>query len=360
MQPSSQVPADVVPAQRALSDLGCYLLGGHAEDPGVLLDEARQAEALGLGAGFLSERWSTKEASSLSGAALAVTERLQIVIATTNHTLRHPIVSASWATTMHRLSRGRFTPGIGRGIVPLQKAFGMPAITTAQMEDWAGLMRRLWAGETIVDHDGPAGRYPMLRLDSSFDEQIPLALVAFGPNSLKLGGRAFDDVVLHTFFTEETLARSVQTVKRAAEEAGRDPGQVRVWSCFATVGGHIAPDVQLKKTVARLATYLQFYGDLMVDTNRWDPAVLERFRADPVVSSFTEMIDGRATGEQIEHIAGLIPDEWLEPAATGTPEQCVARVEREFATGADRVILHGATPEELTPVVEAYRAAGAA
>jgi probable F420-dependent oxidoreductase len=349
-----------VPSERRLEDLGFYLLGGHAEDPGVLLDEARRGEALGLGAGLLSERWNTKESSSLSGAALAVTERMRVIIATTNHTLRHPIVSASWATTMHRLSRGRFTPGIGRGIVPLQKAFGMPAITTAQMEDWAGLMRRLWAGETVVDHDGPAGRYPMLRLDSSFDERIPLALVAFGPNSLKLGGRAFDDVVLHTFFTEETLERSVRTVKRAAEEAGRDPDAVRVWSCFATVGGHVPAEQQLKKTVARLATYLQFYGDLMVDTNRWDPAVLERFRADPVVGSFEEMIDGRASSEQIEHIAELIPDEWLEPAATGTPEQCVARVEREFALGADRVILHGATPDELGPIVGAYRTAGAA
>ncbi len=29
--------------------------------------------------------------------------------------------------------------------------------------------------------------------------------------------------------------------------------------------------------------HLQLYGDLMVTTNRWDPAVLERFRTDAVV-----------------------------------------------------------------------------
>jgi alkanesulfonate monooxygenase SsuD/methylene tetrahydromethanopterin reductase-like flavin-dependent oxidoreductase (luciferase family) len=49
----------------------------------------------------------------------------------------------------------------------------------------------------------------------------------------RLGGRAFDAVVLHTLFTDETTARCVRTVKRAAEEAGRDPARVRVWSCFA-------------------------------------------------------------------------------------------------------------------------------
>ena len=35
-------------------------------------------------------------------------------------------------------------------------AFGLPRITTAQMEDFAGLMRRLWNGEIVMGHDGPA------------------------------------------------------------------------------------------------------------------------------------------------------------------------------------------------------------
>ncbi len=50
----------------------------------------------------------------------------------------------------------------------------IPRITTAQMEDFAGLMRRLWNGETVIGHDGPAGRYPVLRLDPTFREEIPL------------------------------------------------------------------------------------------------------------------------------------------------------------------------------------------
>jgi probable F420-dependent oxidoreductase len=217
-------------------------------------------------------------------------------------------------------------------------------------------MRRLWRGETVVGHDGPAGRYKALRLDSAFDEQIPLGLAAFGPNTLALGGRAFDEVILHTYFTQETLQRSVKIVKSAAEQAGRDPDAVRVWSVFATVGDHLPEEQRLKKTVARLATYLQLYGDLMVGTNEWDPAVLQRFRADPVVASFTEAIDAKASAAEVEHIAELIPAEWLEPAATGSSEQCVARIRREFELGADRVILHGATPDELAPILTTYRA----
>ena len=135
-----------------------------------------------------------------------------------------------------------------------------------------------------MGHDGPAGKWPVLHLDRTLDEHLPMGLVAFGPESLKLGGRAFDEVVLHTFFTDETTERAVRTVKEAAEQAGRDPADVRVWSCFATIGDHLPEDLRLKKSVGRLATYLQGYGDLMVGTNGWDPGVLERFRADPVVA----------------------------------------------------------------------------
>jgi alkanesulfonate monooxygenase SsuD/methylene tetrahydromethanopterin reductase-like flavin-dependent oxidoreductase (luciferase family) len=122
------------------------------------------------------------------------------------------------------------------------------------------------------------------------------------------------------------------------------------------VGDHIAPNLRLKKTVGRLATYLQGYGDLLVRSNGWDPAVLERFRADDLVANFQGAIDGVATTEQLEHIATLIPADWLAPMAAGSPEQCVAAVRNQFALGCDGVILHGTNPTELAPVVDAYGA----
>lgn len=340
---------------RTLDEIGFYTLAGAPENPAALLDEVRDAERLGFGAVFISERFNSKEAVTLSGAAAAVSERMRIITAATNHNTRHPIVSASYASTMHLLSGGRFTLGIGRGIGPLFDAFGLPRITTGQMEEFAMLMRRLWKGETVLGHDGALGRYPFLRLDPRFDLDIPLGVVAFGENTLELGGRLFDDVILHTFFTDETLMRCVETVKRAADQAGRDPASVRVWSCFATLGDHLPEPVRLKKSVGRLATYLQAYGDLLVRTNRWDPAVLDRFRADPVVQSVGGAIDAVATTEQLERIAELIPAEWLAPSATGSADQCAAAVAGQLAIGADAVIMHGATPAELAPIVAAYR-----
>lgn len=337
-----------------LHELGFYGLPGQARSSRDLIAEVIDGEALGLGTVFLSERYNKKEIATLAGAAGAVSERIRIQTAATNHNTRHPIVTAGFARTMQSLTGGRFVLGLGRGIAPMQDAFGIGRITTAQLEDFAGLMRRLFRGEVVMGHDGPAGRWPVLHLDATLDEHLPMGLVAFGKNTLELAGRCFDEVVLHTFFTDETTARCVQTVKRAAEQAGRDPADVKVWSCFATIGDHIPEEQRLMKLVGRLGTYLQGYGALMVRTNGWDPAVLQQFLADPVIAG-VRGLDVVGTPEQLAHAATLIPAEWLAPAATGSPARCVAAVRNQLALGCDGVIMHGATPAELAPIVAEYR-----
>jgi len=94
----------------------------------------------------------------------------------------------------------------------------------------------------------------------------------------------------------------------------------------------------------------------MVSTNQWDPAVLAAFRADAMVTGIGGAIDAVATTEQLEHIATLLPDEWLAPAATGTSTECAAAVQGQFDLGADAVIMHGATPFELAPILDAIPA----
>jgi probable F420-dependent oxidoreductase len=345
-----------MPAQPAHPELGFYTLAGAPKSPRDMFQELRDAEDMGLGTAFISERFNIKEAGALTGAAIGATSNINIVTAATNHTTRHPIVSASWASTLHIMSEGRFSLGLGRGIDAMFNAFGMPLATTDSMEQFALLMRRLWKGETVLNYADLTGTYPVLRLDPAFDLDIPLSITAFGPKTLEMAGRAYDNVILHTFFTDETTERAVQTVKKSAEQAGRDPSTVKVWSCLATIGDHIDPALRLKKTVGRLATYLQAYGDLMVRTNNWDPEVLKRFRADEFVKTFPGALDAKGTTEDLERVAPLIPEEWLAPSATGTPAQCVAAIRNQFALGCDGVIMHGATPTELAPIVAAYKA----
>lgn len=338
----------------AYPELGFYTLAGAPRSPRDMLDELRLAEELGLGTAFISERFNMKEAGALTGAALGATRNISVITAATNHTTRHPLVTASWASTLHLLSEGRFSLGLGRGIEAMFRAYGMPMATTESLEQFAILMRRLWNGDTVMNWSDITGTYPVLRLDPEFRLDIPLSITVFGEKTLQMAGRTYDNVILHTFFTDETTSRAVATVKQSALEAGRNPDDVKVWSCFATIGDHIDPALRLKKTVGRLATYLQAYGDLMVSTNNWDPAVLKRFREDDFVRSFPGALDAKGTTEDLERVAPLIPEQWLAPSAQGTPEQCVTAIQGQFDLGCDGVIMHGATPEELAPIVHAY------
>jgi probable F420-dependent oxidoreductase len=338
-----------------LHELGFYGLAGHSATPRDLVTEVERAEELGLGSVFISERFNTKDACALSGAAGAVSTELGIATAATNHNTRHLLVNATFGTTMHRLTGGRFALGFGRGFDMLFDVMNVPRVTMAQLEDTIGLLRRLWHGEAVMGHDGPAGRYPYVNQDPSFDEDIPILLTALGEKTLEFAGRICDAVVLHTFFTDDALRRSVAAVRRGEQEAGRAPGSVRVWSVLATVGDHIGEELRLKKLVGRLGTYLQGYGDLLVRVNDWDPAVLEAFRADERVQSVGGALDAVATTEQLRSIQDLLPQEWLAAAATGTADECARTVLGQFECGADSVILHGATPDELAPVLDAYR-----
>jgi 5,10-methylenetetrahydromethanopterin reductase len=355
MSTSTETDGSEMP-QELLGELGFYTLAGHSDAPRDLVDEVRLAEQLGLGAAFISERFNLKDAPTLCGAAGAISDRIGIATAATNHNTRHPLVTATFATTMHRLTGGRFALGLGRGFDALFRSMGLTAIRNDQILDAVTIFRQLWSGGTVTGHDGPAGRFPYLHQDATFNESIPVLLVAIGEKTLEFAGGCMDAVVLHTFLSDEALERSVAAVRRGAERSGRNPSDVRIWSVLATVGDHIDEDLRLKKTIGRLASYLRGYGDLLVRTNQWDESVLERFRSDPFVKDFKGAIDARATTEELEYLSTILPEEWTASAATGTPQQCTATIRRQFELGADSVILHGATPTELEPILAAYRA----
>ena len=76
-------------------ELSCYLLPGHTTTPADAIKEARQAEDLGLGKVWLSERFDVKDAGVICSAALAVTSSIHVATAATNIHTRHPMVLAT-------------------------------------------------------------------------------------------------------------------------------------------------------------------------------------------------------------------------------------------------------------------------
>ena len=336
-------------------ELSCYLLPGHTQTPADAISEAQQAEALGLGKVWLSERFDVKDAGVICSAALSTTKHIKVATAATNVHTRHLMVLATMASSLHYLSAGRFELGLARGVSIRNQLMGLESVSNQQLVDSIGVLRQLWRGEKVM-YEGPAGKLPYLSMGDWMDAHIPIHFVGFGPKSLRFAGQHFDGVHLHTFITDHGLRRARALVQQGCEELGRKPEEVKIWSVLATAVSPSEED-HLRKLVGRMATYMQApgYVEMLIALNEWDPAVLEAFRADSVVQSMAGGIDSVATLEQLAHISTLIPGDWL-PAATGSAEDCARAWKQQLANGADGLVIHGSTPAEFAPVIAAYEA----
>src|SRR5277367_5424869 len=143
--------------------LNSYILPGRVSAPLLGIEQAKLAEQLGVGGVVLSERWESKELASVVGALTQVTSRVKLIAGLTHFGTRHPLVLAGMGATIQSLSKGRFVLGFGRGVPPAFRKLGIPVIQNDGMADYASILRRLWAGETI-SYRGPAGDYPDMQL----------------------------------------------------------------------------------------------------------------------------------------------------------------------------------------------------
>jgi 5,10-methylenetetrahydromethanopterin reductase len=337
-------------------DLGAYALPGRVADPRPGLEQAQFGEALGLGSIWVAERWEKKEIAATLGALTQKTSRVKLVAGMTHFGTRHPIVLAGMASTLQALSGNRFILGFGRSVAFIWKNLGIAVPVNAAMADYAKILRSLWAGET-VNYDGPAGRYPNMRMPELPEVPPPLILAAIGPKTLALAGRHFDGAVLHPFLTPDGVARSAAIVRQAAAEAGRDPAAVKIYAEIV-----VAPDSSeaeiLSAVKVRAVTYftVRDLGAQLIAMNGWDPAPMEQLLSDP---RFLNIEGQKGTHaelrERMQQAIGALPPHWMEQGAAAGSSRAVAQRLLEYrSAGADEIVLHGTTTDRLGPLVRAY------
>ncbi|MFF4767351.1 TIGR03857 family LLM class F420-dependent oxidoreductase [Streptomyces sp. NPDC001255] len=337
--------------------LGCYVLPGGVSDPRAGLDQARAAERAGMDAVWIGERYDTKDLPSLAGALSQVTSRVRIGAAVTHTGLRHPMVLASMGQTLQALSGGRFVLGLGRSANWRWDAYGVPAPTLRTLADSASILRRLWAGET-VSYEGPAGRFPSLRLPQRIEgEAPPLLLAAVGPRTLDVAGESYDGVILHPFLTVEGVQASVRRVREAAARAGRDPGRVRV-AAAVVVAPDATPAEEDLAIRARAAGYFSVrgLGDALVRANGWAEGDLAAYRAQPSLTALGDLPADKHLGrEELAALCAGMPAHWIaSSSALGDTEACARRLAEYRAAGADELILHGMVGERVAPLAARY------
>ena len=341
-------------AAQLFERFGTYILPGRVADPQRGIDEATEAERIGLGAVWISERYATKEPAVLSGAVSQVVKNVRIA-GTMYVTMRHPLVTASVANLMQQLSGDRFRLLLARAVPKYMAQMGSAPITFPRLADAISIYRRLWAGETVA-YEGILGKFPQMVLTDRYDgPPPPVIFTAIGPKSLAFAGEHCDGVLLHPFITAEGVTRSANIVHQAAEAAGRDPKSVRIYHNVV-----VAPDLPKDEEEAvvggRAITYLQLpgFGEMLVQTNGWDVGVLGQIRSHPLLANLgNKNADQSFTRQQLVEVSHVLPQQWLEDgAAVGSAAQCALKLCAFLDAGADEILLHGSSPASMGPLTD--------
>lgn len=360
-----------------IKDLSIFILGGRiksrkggygahgqwqAGDHTPILEQAREAERLGLRRAWISERLNLKESGVLLGAAAAVTSRLDVGTGAIGASSRPPIVLAAMGATMAAAFGPRYILGLGRGHRGLYAGHGFPEdgeVSYQSLIDRADIVRRLWRGETI-HYDGPAGRYENLKMVDTPATPPEIWFVHFGgPLASKAAAHpVFDGMMLADGVNPIATRKCVEYSRRECERIGRDPASLHIAVPVIT-----APDLNDEETRSivhsRIVGILEMKGpgEIFCRNNEWDPGILDTIRNHPLFRNMSQATaDLSFHRDEILEVTRLLPDDWIRDCAgIGTTADCVASLQRFRDAGADEIALYGSTVDQNASLIEAWR-----
>ncbi len=183
-----------------------YFLSSEEYTPGELVSQARDAEAAGFDALWISDHyhpWTDEQGQSpfvwSTIGAISQVCQLPVTTAVTCPTVRmHPAVIAQAAATANVLLEGRFRLGVGTGEALNEHILGdqWPSIDRRleMLEESVAMMRELWAGGFVTRY-GKHYKLDHARIYTRHQEPPPVYVSAFGPKSAQLAGRIGDGFI---------------------------------------------------------------------------------------------------------------------------------------------------------------------
>ena len=160
------------------------------------------------------------------GYAAALTSRIRLGVAVVMAPYYAPIVLAKALTTIDVLSEGRLDVGIGLGWSAEEfEAVGMPmAGRGARAEEFVACLKAVWGPDPVEFH-GSLYSVPPCDVDPK-PVQVPHPPLLMGGSAeaaLRRIGRIADGWISSSRTDLSTIGSSIDVVRAAAAEAGRDP-----------------------------------------------------------------------------------------------------------------------------------------
>lgn len=198
----------------------------HAGEPDRFAALVDGLEARGFDSLWLSERLSGPAPDPLAGLAFAAGRTRRLKLGTSVQVLpgRNPVVLAKAWATLDRLSGGRALPAFGLGVADPheQQAFGVERSERAAWFDEAlPLLRKLWASDGPVAHDGPRFHLDGVAVQPKPVQQpLEVWLGGIAPSELRRVGR-LGDGWLPSFCTAADVEVARPEIERVAAEHDR-------------------------------------------------------------------------------------------------------------------------------------------
>lgn len=291
---------------------------------------ARKAEALGFTHAYTFDShvlW--QEPYVIHSAMLAATSTLTVGPMVTNPGTRDWTVTASVFATLNEMYGERTVCGIGRGDSAM-RVIGYPSCNLATLEEAMDVIKGLAEGGE-VDYNGTRQTFPWCDGGS-----LPMWMAAYGPKALALCGRKADGFILQ-LADPQIAAWTIGAVRRAAEEAGRDPDSITI--CV------VAP-AYVGDDIAHQRDQVRWFGG-MVGNHVAD--LVGRYGTDgtAVPQALTDYIEGRKGYDYSEHgRAGaehteFVPDEIIDRfCILGDEAAHIARLEELRGLGVDQFAIY--------------------
>ena len=282
--------------------------------PETLPAFARMVEDAGL-----DEVWVVEDAfynGGISAAAVALTasQRITVGIGILPAVVRNAAYTAMELATLARIFPGRLQIGLGHGVADWIRQVGeFPTSQMAALEEVTVAIRELLHGREVTT----AGKHVHLdkvRLDHPPDVVPPVSLGVTGPKSLALSGRVADGTILVELTGPALVRHNREIINGAADH------QITVFAYWAQG------------------------QDGEVVRSRLRPILAERIERegmrDLVAPGFADEARAWLDRGGVDMLAREMPDAWLdEIVVAGTPEQCLAAIDRLGEAGVARVAL---------------------
>lgn len=263
--------------------------------------------------------------------AAQATSRLKFGHLVTNPGTREPTVLASLYATLHDISGGRMAMGIGRGD-SARRYIGQQPVKVAEFETALRMIKPFMNGHEVTWNE----KELQLKWVRRELPEIPMWVAGYGPKALAVAGRVGDGVIIQ-LADPEIIQWIMSTARAAAEEAGRDPSELK---CIVCAPSHVSDDLADAREQTR-------WFPAMVSNHVVD--LIERYGADGSVvpRALTDFVQARTFYDYDDHSrvgaahGEFVTDEICDRfSVLGSVEQVTAKLRELESIGVDHFSIY--------------------